>query len=83
MGKCTFYKITDEAWLAIEKAMEHSLRTKIVVEGEEDLLTLVAILTVPEDSLVLYGQPRKGVVVVKATAEMKQKVQEIVEEMKE
>jgi hypothetical protein len=74
--------ITDEAWLAIEKAMKGSRRTKIVVDGEEDLLTLVAIVTAPENSLVLYGQPRKGVVVVKATAEMKQKVQEIVKAMK-
>lgn len=74
--------ITEEAWLAIEKAMEDSRRTKIVVDGEEDLLTLVAILTAPENSLVLYGQPRKGVVVVKATVEIKQKVQKIVEAMK-
>lgn len=74
--------ITEEAWLAIEKAMEGSRRTKIVVDGEEDLLTLVAILTAPENSLVLYGQPRKGVVVVKATVEIKQKVQKIVEAMK-
>lgn len=74
--------ITDEAWLAAEKAIRGSQRTKIVVEGEEDLLTLVAILTVPENSLVLYGQPSKGVVVVKATAEMKLKAREIVEAMK-
>jgi len=74
--------ITEEAWLAIEKAMEDSRRTKIVVDGEEDLLTLVAILTAPENSLVLYGQPRKRVVVVKATVEIKQKVQKIVEAMK-
>ena len=74
--------ITDEAWLAVEKAIADSRRTKIVVEGEEDLLTLVAILAVPQNSLVLYGQPRKGVVTVKATAEMKKRVLEIVEAMK-
>lgn len=74
--------ITDEAWLAVEKAMTNPNRTKIVVEGEEDLLTLVSILAVPENSLVLYGQPRKGVVAVKTTQEMKQKVQKIIETMK-
>lgn len=73
--------ITYEAWFAVEKAIEDSQRTKIVVDGEEDLLALVAILTVPENSLVLYGQPRRGVVVVKATAEMKQQVREIVDTM--
>ncbi len=74
--------ITDEAWLAIEKAMRDSQRTKIIVDGEEDLLTLVAILTAPENSLVLYGQPHKGVVAIKTTAETKHRVQEIVEAMK-
>jgi uncharacterized protein (UPF0218 family) len=74
--------ITGEAWSVIEKAMENSHRTKIVVDGEEDLLTLVAILTAPESSLVLYGQPCEGVVVVKATAEMKRKIREIVDAMK-
>jgi uncharacterized protein (UPF0218 family) len=74
--------ISDEAWLAIEEAMTTPLRTKIVVEGEEDLLTLVAILTAPENSLVVYGQPHKGVVAVKATSMMKKTVREIVEAMK-
>jgi len=74
--------ITDEAWQAIEKAMVDSRRTEIVVDGEEDLLTLVAILTAPENSLVFYGQPHEGVVAVKATAETKQKIRGIVEAMK-
>ncbi len=74
--------ITDEAWLAIERAMANSQRTKIVVDGEEDLLTLVAILTAPENSLVFYGQPSEGVVAVKTTVEMKQKIREIVNAMK-
>ncbi len=74
--------ITDEAMLALEKAMADSQRTKIVVDGEEDLLTLVAILKAPENSLVFYGQPHKGVVAVKSTQEMKQKIREIIEAMK-
>lgn len=74
--------ITDEAWSALESATRDPWRTKIVVDGEEDLLTLVAILVVPEKSLVLYGQPHQGIVVVEATAEMKQKIREMVEAMK-
>lgn len=75
--------ITDEAWSAVEKAMRNSRRTKIVVDGEEDLLTLVAVFAAPENSMVFYGQPHKGVVAIKVTAEMKQRVQEIVEAMKQ
>ena len=75
--------ITDEAWIALEQAAENSSRVKIVVDGEEDLLALVAILTMPENSLVLYGQPpHKGIVVVKANSENKKKAQSILERMK-
>lgn len=74
--------ITNEAWLAVENAMEGPQRTKIVVEGEEDLLTLAAILTAPEGSLILYGQPHEGIVIVKATAEAKQRVRAMVDAMR-
>ena len=74
--------ITEEAWNAIEAASRISRRTKIIVDGEEDLLALVTILTVPEGSLVFYGQPRKGVVAVRATKRMKEKVEKTIEAMK-
>ncbi|MDH5634885.1 MAG: GTP-dependent dephospho-CoA kinase family protein [Candidatus Bathyarchaeota archaeon] len=74
--------ITDEAWQAIETAMRESKRTKITVDGEEDLLTLVAVLAAPENSLVFYGQPHEGIVAVKATVETKQRIQNMIEEMK-
>ncbi|RPJ54323.1 MAG: DUF359 domain-containing protein [Methanobacteriota archaeon] len=34
----------------------------IFVEGEEDLAVIPLVLAAPEGSLVLYGQPREGVV---------------------
>lgn len=74
--------ITDEAWAAIETALKSPKSAKIIVDGEEDLLTLIAILAVPENSLIFYGQPRKGVVAVKATSTMKKKVEAIVNTMK-
>lgn len=74
--------ITQEAWSAIEKAIEGPDRTKIVVLGEEDLLALVAVLASPVNSFVIYGQPKEGVVVVKVTSESKQKVKRILGKMK-
>jgi len=74
--------ITEEAWRTIERATRDSTRKKIIVDGEEDLLTLVAVLTIPEDSLVIYGQPTKGMVVVKATLDMKRKVSKTIQAMK-
>ena len=43
----------------------------VVVDGEEDLLTLVAVLYAPEGSFVVYGQPYQGIIVVKVTPEKK------------
>jgi len=73
--------ITEEALTAIQEAMESSRRVKIVVDGEEDLLTLIAVLHAPEDSFIVYGQPREGVVVVKATREKKAEMAEILKAM--
>ena len=39
--------------------------TVLMVEGEEDLLTLAAILSAPDQTIIVYGQPGKGSVVVK------------------
>ena len=41
---------------------------KIVVEGEEDLATLPAILYAPPGSVVVYGQPDEGSVLVKVNS---------------
>ena len=74
--------IAPEAILAIKKALEERVHTHIVVKGEEDLLTLIAVLFAPENAFVVYGQPHIGVVVVKVTAERKARVQEFLNAMK-
>jgi len=74
--------ITEEAILAIQDAMKINGHVKIVVDGEEDLLALIAIFYAPEDSLVVYGQPYEGIVVVKVTSKKKTEVAEILNAMK-
>jgi uncharacterized protein (UPF0218 family) len=69
--------ITEEAILAVRKALRSNEGVHLLVEGEEDLLTLVAVFYSPENSLVVYGQPHEGVVVVKATPEKKAEAAEI------
>lgn len=75
--------ITDEALSAIRNAVEQKGRTKVVVDGEEDLLTILAVLSAPENALVVYGQPHVGIVVVKVTEETREKMQRIVDAMEE
>ena len=73
--------ITDEAWAAIRQAIRQKGRTKVIIDGEEDLLTLVTVLSAPADAFVVYGQPRVGVVVVKVTEEAKETMRRIVDSM--
>ena len=60
--------ITQELYGAFE-----SIRppVKIIVEGEEDLATLPAVLTAPIGSVVAYGQPNEGVVLIEVTEQKK------------
>jgi uncharacterized protein (UPF0218 family) len=75
--------ITEEAIKAIREALERDARVHVIVDGEEDLLTLIAVLYAPENSLVVYGQPYEGIVVIKITAEKKAEAKEILETMKQ
>lgn len=60
--------ITDELWETIEKAkyLAKESNVLIVVEGEEDLAVIPCVLTAPKNSIILYGQPGEGIVVVEA-----------------
>jgi len=73
--------LADETWLVMQEAIRGNQRTRVLVDGEEDLITLVAVLCAPEGSLVVYGQPHEGIVVVKVTEESRETVRRIVEAM--
>jgi len=73
--------ITNEAFAVIQMSLEKTCRVKIVVDGEEDLLTLVAVLYAPENAFVVYGQPREGIVAVKVTDKKKAEVAGILKAM--
>ncbi len=74
--------ITEEAILAIKESIEKNQHTHIVIRGEEDLLTLIAVLYAPINAYVVYGQPHSGIVVVRVTAEKKTQAQEFLNVMK-
>jgi uncharacterized protein (UPF0218 family) len=74
--------ITQEAIKAIKEAIRNTNPVHISVEGEEDLLTLIAVLYAPNNALVIYGQPKEGIVVVKVTREKKAEARKIWKSMK-
>ncbi len=73
--------LSNEAWSVLRDAIKEERQTKVVVDGEEDLLALVAVECAPESSFVVYGQPREGIVVVRVTKRKKTMVRRIVEAM--
>lgn len=75
--------VTREAWLAVRHAFLQpaDTLTRIVVDGEEDLLGLPAFWEAPADALVLYGAPGRGVVVARADGAIKARVADLVARM--
>lgn len=64
--------ISSDSLASIRKALEEIQRDsarslRLQVEGEEDLLVLPVLSLFPDDTVVLYGQPLEGLVVVSAT----------------
>jgi len=57
--------------------------SKVFVDGEEDLTTLAAIKEASLGTVVVYGQPGEGMVVVTVDQEIKDKVKDILEEMED
>lgn len=74
--------ITKDAIEKIKEGLKANYRSQIVIEGEEDLLTLIVVLKAPENSIVIYGQPNSGLVLIRITEEKKREVKKILKEMK-
>jgi len=55
--------------------------TVIVVEGEEDLVTLPAIVAAPLGASVVYGQPGEGMVHAKVTDDAKAEMRDLLRRM--
>jgi GTP-dependent dephospho-CoA kinase len=74
-GECIRVKnpagsLTDDLIDALEYAVTHAPVT-IIVDGEEDLAVIPLIIAAPEGAIVLYGQPKRGVVLRRVDAEAK------------
>lgn len=73
--------ITREAWSVLARAMKENQTVKVSIEGEEDLLVLPAVLSAPIGSLVVYGQPNEGIVLVYVTRGKKREAVLFIESM--
>ena len=73
--------ITDSSIDVIKKAFKLEPPVRILVNGEEDLLVLPVCVYAPENTVVFYGQPNEGLVVVKVNQEIRNKTQELLDLM--
>ena len=74
-------EITSQSIDMIKKAFTLQSPVRLFVNGEEDLLVLPVCIHAPENAVVLYGQPNQGLVIVRITPEIRNKVQTLLDLM--
>ena len=74
-------EITPQSIDAIKKAFVSKTPVRLTVVGEEDLLVIPVCIHAPENSIVMYGQPNEGLVIVKVTTEIRNKTQRLLDLM--
>lgn len=73
--------ISTGIWSTLKKAYESDVPIELFIEGEEDLLTIPAILLAPDKSFIIYGQPKQGLVIVEVNDDKRKEVKEILKQM--
>ena len=71
--------ISKEAYLTIKNILVKGEKAIIFIDGEEDLLALPVFALAPMDSIIFYGQPLEGLVIVKINDEIKNKATNLIE----
>ena len=74
-------EITEQSIEIIKKAFSLKPPVRLVVNGEEDLLVIPVCIHAPNHSVVLYGQPNEGLVIVNITPEIRNKTQRLLDLM--
>ena len=74
-------EITTQSIETIKKAFISQTPVRIIVSGEEDLLVIPVCVYAPDNSVVMYGQPNEGLVLVKITPEIRNKTQKLLDLM--
>ena len=69
--------ISDESIEILHKTLKASTPIRIKVQGEEDLLALPLFGMAPKGSVVLYGQPLEGMVLVNINEEKQNQAKEL------
>ncbi|WP_233710670.1 GTP-dependent dephospho-CoA kinase family protein [Natronococcus pandeyae] len=72
-------ELTADVVRTLRDALERDEPTTILVDGEEDLVALPAIVVAPDGASVVYGQPDEGMVHVVVDDEVRAEVRALLE----
>ena len=72
--------LTSQLLAALREAVD-AKGTVVLVDGEEDLAAVPAVLVAPDDAAVVYGQPGEGMVLIEVTGEARQEARELFERL--
>jgi uncharacterized protein (UPF0218 family) len=73
--------ITDELWDAITRGLKDPVPVRIEVTGEEDLAFIPCMLLAPDDAVIVYGYPNRGLVLAWVTPANRKTVKDALELM--
>ncbi|SFR50279.1 GTP-dependent dephospho-CoA kinase family protein [Halogeometricum limi] len=73
--------LTDELAACLREALLADGPVTVVVDGEEDLAVLPAVVAAPPGASVVYGQPDEGMVLVTVTDETKAEMRSLLARM--
>jgi uncharacterized protein (UPF0218 family) len=71
--------ISREAVSLLQDALKSHFPVRVIVDGEEDMLALPIFNMAPDCSVVLYGQPLEGIVIVKITPKTRKKAKDLMD----
>lgn len=74
--------VESELVSALSDAMDADVAVQIIVNGEEDLAALPAIVLAPVSSVVIYGLPDEGGIMVTVTPGIKELIYGMLDKMK-
>jgi uncharacterized protein (UPF0218 family) len=74
-------RITKSARSAIKRAFAGEKPVMVLIDGEEDLLTIPAVIEAPLGAVVFYGQPLEGVVAVEVDERSKGRARDVLRQM--
>lgn len=73
--------LTRELLAALREAVDAEGETVVLVDGEEDLAAVPAVLVAPDGGAVVYGQPGEGMVLIEVTGEARQAARALFERL--